>query len=299
MSNQRITATPILALLTAVIIWGYNFIPIKQLLPHLDSYTLAFYSITGTALMLIIWRGKGLCSYRKSLILKSCVSGFFGVFLFNSLLYFGLTKTSPIDAALIISLIPSGGTLVNHFYFKNRAHVSDIMAVLLATFGVVLLVTNGKFNNLHQTNILGDGIILCGVCGFIIYTAIGKSVLELMSPIHYTTWCFIAGSVFLFLVALGWGNIFGIKNLAGIDFVYLFYTMLFAGLIASIAYNFGLNRTNILLASLFVNATPIFTTLFAVIFYGETLTFIKILAGVIIIISTTTPIVLQSFRHAK
>ena len=58
-----------------------------------------------------------------------------------------MTQISPIDASLIIALVPLVSNIVDCIWLKNKLQMINVVATLLSISGVILLVTdfpNGK-----------------------------------------------------------------------------------------------------------------------------------------------------------
>ncbi|SFX57107.1 EamA domain-containing membrane protein RarD [Thermoactinomyces sp. DSM 45891] len=298
---KKISIIPVIALLLAVILWGYNFIVTKLLLVVLSPFVLAFYAIFGAAIIsvLIFWRG--LFSYDKKILVKIFFASFFGIFLFNLLVNFGMKKTSSVDAALIIALVPLISNILDVIWLKNPLRAINIFGTLLSITGIVLLVTNGEFGSVRfsDDHLYGSLILFVAVISFVIYISLGKSIMNSINPIHYSTWCFIFGSGLLFIPAFIWGDLTAYKNLDHTSLLYVLFAILFANLVADMAYNFGVKKTNIIIPSLFSNSIPIFTMLFSIFVYNEPISNVKIIAACFVIIGLALPTIANRNESVK
>jgi drug/metabolite transporter (DMT)-like permease len=284
---------PLLSLLVSVVIWGYNFVATKILLGAFTPYVLAFYSTFGATIILFLLFKKGLFQYSNAILIQTFFASFFGIFLFNVLVNYGMTKISPIDASLIIALVPLVSNIVDYIWLKNKLQAINIFATLLSISGVILLVTNGEFdiNHFNKEALQGYLIMTLAVFSFVMYITLGKQVMTSMKPTHYTTWCFIYGSMLLILPASFFGGLAPYKSLNSEHLLYLSFAIIFTGIIANSAYNYGMEKTNIIIASLFSNSIPIFTMLFSYLVFNEQITTVKLLAAILVISGLVLPTV--------
>lgn len=287
------SVAPLFFLLVSVVIWGYNFVATKILLGVFNPYVLAFYSTFGATVILFFIFKKGLLQYSKSIMIRTFFASFFGIFLFNVLVNYGMKQVSPIDAALIIALVPLISNILDCIWLKNKLQVINIVATLLSISGVILLVTNGdfSFNHFNKAMLQGYFIMLLAVFSFVIYITLGKQVMTSMKPTHYTTWCFIYGSALLIIPAYCYGGLKSYSSLGTGHFLYLGFAIVFTGIIANSAYNYGVEKTNIIVASLFSNSIPIFTMLFSYLIFNEQITGVKLLAAILVVSGLILPTV--------
>ncbi|TCP68324.1 DMT family transporter [Baia soyae] len=298
---KKISIIPIMALLVSVILWGYNFIVTKLLLSVLSPFVLAFYAIFGAAIVSVVIFWKGLFSYDKKILINIFFASFFGIFLFNVLVNYGMKKTSSVDAALIIALVPLVSNILDVIWLKNRLRAINLFGTLLSITGIILLVTNGDFGSIYFSNdhLYGSLILFVAVISFVIYISLGKSIMNSINPIHYSTWCFIFGSILLFIPASIFGDLTAYKKLDLTSLLYVLFAILFANLVADMAYNFGVKKTNIIIPSLFSNSIPIFTMLFSIVVYNEPISNVKIVAGSLVIIGLVLPTIANRNESVK
>ena len=287
------TTVPLFFLLVSAVIWGYNFVATKILLGVFTPYVLAFYSTFGAAVILSVIFKKGLLQYSKTILIRTFFASLFGIFLFNSLVNYGMTQISPIDASLIIALVPLVSNIVDCIWLKNKLQIINVVATLLSISGVILLVTNGnfEFDHFNKGMLQGYFIMILAVFSFVIYITLGKQVMKSMKHTHYTTWCFIFGSVLLIIPAYFYGEITSYSPLSFEHMLYLGFAIVFTGVIANSAYNYGVEKTNIVIASLFSNSIPIFTMLFSYLIFSEDITMAKLLAAILVISGLILPAV--------
>ncbi len=87
--------------------------------------------------------------------------GGIGLFGFNMFFFWGLSNTSAVNAALIISLNPALTLILSNRILKTPLTGKSMIGIVIALFGVLYLMTQGNFYNLQQLRFgLGDILIL-------------------------------------------------------------------------------------------------------------------------------------------
>ena len=189
------------------IIWGGQFVLGKSALGHVDAFHLTAirYAIASLVLLGVLVALEG----RKALRLEGrgarlLVLGTLGFAAFNLLVYEGLAHAQPQNAALITALAPLLTALVLWLRARVRPAAVTFISLVLALAGVMLVVSHGDpATILHGSLGWGDGLVLGGVLGFVLYT-LGAADFRDFSPLRYTA----------LTAALGWLPIFAAAAVA-------------------------------------------------------------------------------------
>lgn len=138
----------------------------------------------------------------KSDLVKLAIAAFFGVAL-NMLLFFnGLSLTQPINASVLMLNAPLFVLLLNALIEKKRVNKQQIVGMLIAACGAVLLVggTAFKFSTDHA---LGDLLITLNAVSYAFYLVYVKQLLIKYPSIRVIMWVFIFGSIYVFPFGIG------------------------------------------------------------------------------------------------
>ncbi|MEY7851610.1 DMT family transporter [Natrarchaeobius sp. A-rgal3] len=127
-----------------------------------------------------------------------------GVFAFNVLLFYGVQFTSAIEAGIITSTAPALVAVLAIVFLNDRPTKATIAGTLLAILGVVALeVFGGTASSSHGPNpLLGNALILGAVFGEALFTILGKTVSDRVSPLEIATAASVLGVAFFFPFAL-------------------------------------------------------------------------------------------------
>ncbi len=190
MSLQRSVTVAYMLLATTMTFWAGNAIVGRLFRDELPPITLAFlrWSIALIVILLIIrppLRKDAAVLFSSWRILL--VTGTFGIGIFNTLQYFALQYTTAINVGLMQVMMPISILILDVLWFGVRARTSQIIGMLLATLGVVIILCRGDLTVLTKLTVnIGDLIMLTAVALYAIFAV----ALRLKPNVH--PWSFLA-----------------------------------------------------------------------------------------------------------
>jgi drug/metabolite transporter (DMT)-like permease len=187
------------ALLAAYIIFGVNLPVMKSVLTEVTSVSLAFYRFSGA--MALFWLAslfvkKETVSRRDLLLLfPASMTGLF----INQLVFgFGLSKGSPLDAAIIGTCGPILTMLLAAVFLKEPITWMKALGVFIGVAGALLLI----FSNISpdgagqsSSSIEGDLLMLLSSFSFVLYLTLFKPLVMRYSPVTLMKWMFLYATV--------------------------------------------------------------------------------------------------------
>lgn len=199
------------------------------------------------------------------------IYGGFGFALFNILFYVAATYTTAINIALIQAAIPMLILLINWLLFRQALVFAQIVGLLLALVGVLLIVSRGDWLALKTMHFnVGDILMLLAALCYAIYSI----TLRYRPMVSWLSFIFVSSCVAL-LVAIP----FAAYEIAHAEtavftsslksWLLLLYVGIFASLVAQIAYAKGVSIVGANRAGFAINLIPVFGALMAVIILGE------------------------------
>lgn len=165
----------------------------------LSPYTLTFFRLGGG--MLLFWIASVFVKKEhvpaKDLFLLFFAS-LFGLTL-NQLPYFiGLSMTSPIDASIVITMLPILTMILAAMIIKEPITLMKAVGVLVGASGALLLVFNSHTVHVGKSNFLGNMIIFGAVASFAVYLTLFKNLITRYSSITVMKWMFLFGTIVCF-----------------------------------------------------------------------------------------------------
>ncbi len=271
------TATPryriYLMLLLVMLLWAGNALIARAVRTDIAPFTLAFLRWTGATLLLLPFSVRGIVAewpvvrrHWPMLLLL----GIFGVGSFNALLYSGLHTSSATNALLIQAAIPALVLGCNFLFFRTRALPAQIIGVVVAALGAMLIIFRADLRALTTLSLGGgDALILLGVLCWSIYT----TLLRRRPPITATTFLtlsFMIGVLTMApLAASEWAEHpvrWTPTVTAGIA-----YIAIFPSIIAYFLYNHAVAKIGAVQAGQVISLQPLFGAFLAALLLGEAL----------------------------
>lgn len=199
--------------------------------------------------------------------------GLTGVFLYHILFLTGLKTVEAANASVIIATSPVFISLLSAYVFKEIITPVKFAGIIISVFGAIYVTIKGDLNYFFSNGISYGQIFIIGclIC-WVLYSIIGKILLEGLSAIVTVAYSSVIGTVLLFFVAL-YKGIFGeMKLYFAEDWLSILYLAVFGTVIGYIWFCEALNVIGPAKTSLFFNFIPIFTIIQSFFILGEPIT---------------------------
>ena len=276
----------------ATIIWSWNYIIARGLHDVIPPASLSFYRWLVAALVLLPFAlGKVVKEYQ---VIKMnwryiTTTAFFGVTVFNTLIYLAGRTTDAINLSLIAISSPIFIVIFSLLFYRTRVGIRKISGIVITITGIVLLLTKGDMSILTNISFAaGDLWMLIAAMTFAVY-----SMLIIKRPIELSRTSFLFTTFTAGLIML---LPFYLSDLIFRPYPFfnseLIISILYVGIFASVAAFFLWNRAIELIgpsnAGLIYYTLPLFSTLWAILFLNERaeavhfLSMLLILSGIII-----------------
>jgi drug/metabolite transporter (DMT)-like permease len=272
---QNLVSQPYLLLLLAPLFWSGNTIAAKLAVGHIEPaaltlfrWLLAMALITPFALPHL----KRDWSALRGKLWLMLAYGFFGMGLFNLLLYSAPHYTTAVNISIEQAAIPILVMIGNFVAFRVRTRWLQILGVALTMWGVVLVATHGEPARVLSLSVnQGDGMTLAA-CGLY---ALYSLALRYRPDIHWLSFLAVTFTgAALAAVILPLGMATGAAALVPTDvtargWLIVAYTALFPSIAAQLCYAVSVVRVGPNRASLFINLIPVFGTVMSVLLLAE------------------------------
>jgi len=282
------TFTGIVLAVVATMVWSGNFIVARGVIKQMPPVSLAFFRWM-TAVVFIVPIGMRAFLRDRAIIFKHrryfIITAFFGITIYNTLLYIAGHHIPAINLALIATTSsPMFSIVLAAVFLKEKIGPRRITGLVICLAGIILLISKGSWQNLAAFHFTaGDGWALAGAFTFAVYNVFVKRKPEGVSPISFLFTVFTAGALMLtpFFIA---------ERITGpaIQWSYhLAFVILYLGLgaciIAYLCWNIAIEKLGAARTALFGNLIPIFSTVEAILILQEQFLPIHLLSGVLVL----------------
>ena len=259
-------------LLLAVIFWGLSFIGTKMSLEYLTpSEIITIRFLLGLSVLLIVKKVRKInLNFKRSdlkmIIIVALLFGFHVV-----LQAFGLIYTSATNTAWLIATCPVFIAIASRIVLKENLNRRKVIGILVATFGVILLISKGKLGNLGWLQSVGDWIILFTCITWTIYTIMTRKLTKSYNPLAVMVAILIIPAICLSLFTLSTSPLHKFIDLPyHIVLILIGLGVICAG-VAQWIWLEGITQKGAIRTGVYLYFEPVVTTLAAMPILGETL----------------------------
>ncbi len=274
-----------LALFTANLIYAINYSFAKDVMPDfiLPSAFVLLRVIGALILFSIAYFLFVKEKVETKDIFRLAVCAIFGVAI-NQLLFFeGLNLTTPINAAIVMTVNPILVILLSWLIIKEVITYRKIFGILFGLLGAAILILNGggviDFNSNHQA---GNLFVFINASSYALYLVILKPMMRKYHPI--TVMFYVFGFGLLYVLPFGFTNLIDVKWLTIPNNIYLeiAFVVIFTTFIAYLFNSIALKKLSPTTVSIYIYLQPILASIFAVFWGSDSLDAQKIIAAFLI-----------------
>lgn len=183
------------AIFIANVLYGVNYVAVKQILPEYATWqALAFLRGFGALILLLaispVFKHEKIA---KKDIGKIAIAGVLGVAINQSLLVWGISLSSPINASIIMTLNPLFVMIFSALYLKFSITKHKVLGIIIGGVGAVILILSARNAQFDGTHTVGDIIILCNAILYGAYLVITKPLMKKYDSFTVLKYTFLFG----------------------------------------------------------------------------------------------------------
>ena len=272
--NRMVKLLPYLLLAIAPLCWASNAVLARGVVDIIPPVSLAFWRWTIASLLLLPLAHQH-AKRDWSLFIRNWKMLFFlslvGITGFNTLLYIAVHTTTAINAALIQTTMPAAIIVIAWIGFKERVTRLQSLGVGLCMLGGCLVVLRGRFSTFFELSFVqGDLLMLVAVLLYALYSVFLRRRPP-MHPLSFLVYTFAMGAMGLLPFYIWELSCRGAFTLSAGTALSISYLALFPSIVAFFCWNRGVELIGANRAGLFINLIPVFASLMAIIWLGESL----------------------------
>ncbi|MCG6881103.1 MAG: EamA family transporter [Deltaproteobacteria bacterium] len=277
---------PYLLLLVPPLCWGGNAVVARGVADVVPPVSLAFWRWTLAFFILMPftlghvkrdWR-TAMQSWQWMLIL-SCL----GISCFNVLLYTAAHTTTAINMSLMQTVMPATIILISWVVFREKISSTQMVGVVVSMAGAFILVVHGQWRVLLTMELVeGDVLMLIAVFIYALYSALFRKRPSI-HPLSMLALTFGLGALMLLPLYI-WELVrVGPFSLSVAAVMSILYVAVFPSIVAYFCWNRGIELIGANRAGLFTYLVPVFASVLAIAFLGETLHLYHFMGMILII----------------
>ena len=273
-----------IALIIVNLIYALNYTIAKDVMPEYiqPSGFILLRVIWGSILFFLTYLFFVKERVKKKDFFRLMLCGLFGVAI-NQLFFFeGLNLTTPINAAIIMTISPVLVIITSAIIIKEKITVRKIIGIFLGLIGACILILNSGDISFENDFFTGNILVLINATSYAIYLVLVKTLMKRYNPITVMFYVFIFGLIFVLP--------FGIDEILKIDlttfneeiYLKIGFVVICTTFIAYMFNAFALKSLNPSVVSVYIYLQPLLASLIAIALNSDSLSLVKILSAIFI-----------------
>ncbi len=178
---------PVLQLLFAVVIWGWSFVATKICLSYLSpADLLGLRMLIALPILAAILKIKKVKLDLDAVTVRRMAIGSLIITAHFLIQITGLKYTSATNTGWIISVTPLVSVALSYFFLREKIGTAQIAGIVVATIGILLLVSGGRLGSLDWLASVGDWLVLASAHTWAIYTVATRDLARSRPPLLVT-----------------------------------------------------------------------------------------------------------------
>jgi len=271
----------------AAVAWGVSFIATKIAVQQVNPAVVVFlrFAIGAVIMLAILLARRQLTLPTLKEGLYYALLGFIGISFHQWLQSTGLVTAQASTTSWIVSTSPVFIALLGWFFLKEKLGLNTIFGIMLASLGVLLVVSKGSLSSLISGNFgtSGDLLVLISAPNWAIFSVLSRSALKDKAALFVLFYVILFGWLFTsipFVATHGWLEIAHLNTTGWLAVAFLGIGC------TALAYIFwydGLQAIPASRAGVFLYIEPLISLVVAAVLLGETITLVALLGGGLIL----------------
>jgi len=286
MSKSKIF--PYLEVLFAVIVWGASFIATKIGVKEVSPITVVWLRFGMGVIILGI-----AVAVRKEFALPSktewgyfALLGFLGITWHQWLQSTGLVTAQASTTAWIVATTPIFMALLGWLILKENLTWGQGAGIMLATLGVILVVSNGAVISIFSSNFgtPGDYLIMISALNWAVFSALSRRGLKKHPAARMMFYVMAFGWIFSSIAFFAGDNLSEVPKLSFNGWVSIAFLGIFCSGLAYIAWYDGLQVIPTSQIGAFLYLEPLVAVIVAGVILAEPITWVSLVGGITILL---------------
>lgn len=273
-----------LALLGANTIYGLNYVIAKGIMPHyMMPKAIIFLRVSVTVLVF------GLLHFilpsekvEKKDLFKLAICAVFGVAVNQILFFEGLNLSTPINASIIITVIPVLILIFSHYILKEKITHMKVFGIMLGAAGALLVILSAGKGDFRSDTMLGNLLIFINAMSWALYLVLIKPLMAKYDSVTIMKWVFFFGLIIIFPFTLTSFTATSFISIPLKIWMSISFVVIGATIIAYFLNNYSLKKVSPSINGIYIYLQPLVASIVAILFGKDDLTAIKTIAAIMI-----------------
>jgi len=272
-----------LLIILAVVFWGSSFIATKVALKELSPETIISLRLIIAAVFLFITAILLKKDFSINLKSHSFIFILALIAVFHLMIQVtGLKYTTASNTGWIIGTAPIFMVILAAIFFREKIGTLKIGGIIIAMFGLLLLIGKGNITNVDLIKNKGDLLVFASAFTWGVYSMVNKKISLSYSPMMTILYLFIMMAVIIIPFNLNTASVNSVVHLSLNGWISILFLGLFCSGIAYVIWAYSLRDLESAKVGAFLYFEPLVTVFAAWVLLNESITVLMIISGMII-----------------
>lgn len=267
----------------AVVFWGTSFVATKTVLLEIKPVTVIILRLILASILLTIIA----LSTKRSFSVNLKSHGWIFILALIATFHLwiqvtGLQYTTASNTGWIIGTAPIFMAVFGLIFYKEKVTILQLAGILIAMFGLLLLIGKGNILNIDLIENKGDLLVLGSAFTWGVYSMVNKKISLTYSPLMTILYLFLMMAIIIIPFNLNSDTFNSVINLSLLGWISILFLGLFCSGIAYVIWAQALRDMESAKVGAFLYFEPFVTVLAAWFFLNEAITLMMILSGLLI-----------------
>jgi len=199
----------------------------------------------------------------------------------NMLMFFkGLEITTPINGAVLMLATPIFVLIFNTFIFRQPITALQIIGILTACVGAILLMVGRNFT-FSSVTLPGDLLVIFNAISYAVYLVLVKKLLAHYHTLTVSKFTFLIG--FVMILPFGWPELMQSNfNMPTYIVVEIIFIIVCTTYVTYLLNAWAINKVGPTLVGAYIYLQPVLAAIIAIILQKDILTLQKVIAALLI-----------------
>lgn len=271
-------------LLVTVVIWGWSFVATKILVAELGPVEIfALRLLIGLPVVGAVLFLRRVPVRLTRTDIRSLVLGGAILTLHQLVQLAGLVTATATNSGWIIAASPLALAVLSSILLRERIGWSGVAGIVIATTGIVLLISRGHVTDVRWLQSRGDWLVLVSAHTWAVYTVATRDVARRRDPLAVTFGILLVAAVFAAVLFAARGDVARVHSLSRRGIAALLYLAVPGMALGQWCWQEGVARLGAARTGVYLYVEPLATVILAVPLLGEPLGPFTVLGGALVL----------------
>ncbi len=264
--------------------YGLNYVIAKTIMPeYLSPRAIIMLRVLGA--VLFFWLLHAIFikqKVEKKDIPRLAFCALFGVAINQILFFEGLNLSSPINASLIMLIVPILVLIASHFLLKESITANKVIGIIIGIGGALILVLGEGKISFKSAHFTGNLLLFINASAFGFYLVLVKPMMVRYHPLTVMNWVFLFGLIYITPFCLEKAIHSDYSAIPLKIWFSIAYVIIGTTILAYLLFNYSLKFVSPVVSSMYMYLQPVLAGLVAIIIGADTLSLIEVIAAAMV-----------------